>query len=199
MACANAAAKAYRAGQAAMARGDYQLALSSFMWASTLEPDMAMFLHATAGAFKKLGDYHEAEQLYRKSVDIAESTLSVGHPLVAVAAYNLVELYETQERFEEAQTLSTRVTGALDQSEAIQTNNRNLPRLAHLLVRANRRADGEKLLRKALADRKKTFGADSSNAASCRAALWKFLAIAPARRKSLAPPNGRAVEKATAS
>ncbi len=182
MACANAAAKAYRAGQAAMARGDYQLALTSFMWASTLEPDNAMFLHATAGAYIKLGDYHEAEQLYHKSVDIAEVTLGVGHPLVAAAAYNLVELYETQERFEEAQTLSTRVTAALDQSEAIQTNNRNLPRLAQLLLRADRRADGEKLLRKALADRKKTFGVDSPNAASCRTALWEFLSSGKSKK-----------------
>ncbi len=178
MACANAAAKAYRAGQAAMARDEYKSALTSFMWASTLEPDKATFLHATAGAFIKLGDYHEAEDLYLKSLDIAEISLGIGHPLVAVAAYNLVELYESQERFEEAQTLSTWVTGALDQSEAIQANNRNLPRLAQLLVWADRRADGEKLLRKALADRKKTFGIGSPNAASCRAVLWKFLATA---------------------
>ena len=178
MASANTSAKAYRAGQEAMASADYKSALTSFMWAATLEPDNAMFIHAAAGAACELGDYHEAEQLYGKSVSIAEESLGIGHPLVAAAAYSLVELYETQERFDEARLLSRRVTGDLDRGEAIHANSRNLPRLARLFVRADRRADGEKLLREALADRKKTFGVGHSKVATCRTALREFLAAA---------------------
>jgi len=175
MAARNAPAKAYRAGQESMQAGDFKSAQTSFLWASTLEPDNALYIHAAAGAACRMGQYREAEGLYRKAVTAAEKTMGAGQPRVALVAYSLVELYENQGRIDEACQLSERVVRELDRDEAIHANSQTLGRLAELCRKARRPDAGEALYRDALAWRQRVFGPDHAKVADCRAGLDDFL------------------------
>jgi tetratricopeptide (TPR) repeat protein len=175
MAARNTPVKAYRAGQEAMQGGDFKSAQTSFLWASTLDPDNALYIHAAAGAACRMGQYREAEGLYRKAVALAERTIGVGQPRVALVAYSLVELYENQGRIDEASQLSDRVVRELDRDEAIHANSQTLRRLAELYRKARRPDTGEALYRDALAWRQRVFGAGHAKVSDCRAGLEEFL------------------------
>lgn len=184
MAGTNTPAKAYRAGQDAMQDGDFKSAQTSFLWASTLDPDNALYVHAAAGVTCRMGHYREAEGLYRKAIALAEKTIGVGQPRVALVAYSLVELYENQGRVDEAQQLSERVVRELDRGEAIHANSQTLGRLAALFLKACRPDAGEALYRDALAWRERVFGPGHAKVADCRAGLEQFLARAERRQES---------------
>lgn len=175
MAQSNAPAKAYRAGQDAMRVRDFRLAKTSFLWASTLDPENALFVHAAAGAACGLGQYREAEGLYRKAIALAERTIGPGQPQVALVAYSLVELYENQGRIDEARQLSDRVVRELDREQAIHANSQSLGRLAALCRKACRPEAGEALYREALSWRRQVFGPDHAKVADCEAGLKCFL------------------------
>lgn len=179
MASQNAAAKAYRAGQEAARSGDYRQARTSFLWASNLDNDNSVYLHAAAGATCRIGRYRDAEGLYRKAIAVAERTMGVGQPQVALVAYSLVELYENQGRIDEARQLSVRVVDRLDRNLAIHANSQSLLRLAVLCRKALRPELGEALYRGALSWRRRVFGSDHAKVADCEAGLEAFLKQTP--------------------
>lgn len=175
MAARNTPARAYRAGQEAMQEGDLKSAQTSFLWASTLDPDNALYVHAAAGTACRMGQYREAEGLYRKAIGLAEKTVGAGQPRVALVAYSLVELYENQGRVDEARQLCERVLRELDREEAIHANTQTLGRLAELFRKAGRPEASEALYRDALAWRLRVFGAGHAKVVDCRAGLEEFL------------------------
>jgi len=175
MAHTNTPAKAYKAGQDAVRAGDFRLAKTSFLWASTLDPESVLYLHAAAGAACHLGQYRESEGLYRKAIAMAEQTIGAGQPQVALVAYSLVELYENQGRIDEARQLSERVVRELDREQAIHANSQSLGRMAALCRRACRPEAGEALYRDALSWRRRVFGPGHAKVADCEAGLERFL------------------------
>ncbi len=175
MKTAQTSAKAYRAGQEAMIRGDLQSAKTSFQCARTLDPDNANFILAAAGAASRMAEYAEAEKLFHEAMDCAGRAVGAGHPLVAVTAHGLVEMYENQGRADEAEAFSKQVISVLDREEATHANGENLARLAWLFVTAGRPEDAETLYRNALDYRRKAFGDSHSRVRKCEAALRDFL------------------------
>lgn len=171
----NAAAKAYRAGQDAVRAGDYRQARTSFLWASNLDKDNPLYLHAAAGATCQLGRYRDAEGMFRKAITVAERTMGVGQPQIALVAYSLVELYENQGRVDEAKQLSIRVIDRLDRDLAVHANSQSLQRLAALFRKAHQPAAGEALYRDALSWRRRIFGPDHAKVTDCEAGLAAFL------------------------
>jgi tetratricopeptide (TPR) repeat protein len=179
-----ATAKVYKAGQDAMLASDFRAAKTSFLWASSLEPENVLFIHAAAGAACRLGQYREAEGLYRKAIGLAERTTGVGQPQVALVAYSLVELYENQGRVDEAWQLSERVVRELDREQAIHANSQSLGRLAALCHKALGPEAAEVLYRDALAWRRQVYGPDHAKVADCEAGLKDFLQTGAAHRET---------------
>lgn len=175
MKTAQTSAKAYRAGQEAMNRGDLQSAKTSFHCARTLDPKNANFILAAAGVASRMEEHSEAEALYREAISCAEETLGAGHPLVAVTTCGLVELYESQGRADDAQALSRQTISVLDREEATHANGENLARLAGLFVKAGRPEEAEQLYRNALDYRRKAFGDSHARVQKCEAQLRDFL------------------------
>lgn len=176
-----ATARVYKAGQDAMLAGDIRSAKTSFLWASTLEPENVLFIHAAAGAACRLGQYREAEGLYRKAITLAERTSGAGQPQVALVAYSLVELYENQGRVDEARQLSERVVRELDREQAVHANSQSLGRLAALCRKALGPEAAEALYRDALSWRRQVYGPDHAKVADCEAGLKEFLRDGTAR------------------
>lgn len=175
MKTAQTSAKAYRAGQEAMSRGDLQSAKTSFHCARTLEPKNANFILAAASAASRMGEFTEAEALYREAIACAGETVGAGHPLVAVTAHGLVEMYESQGRADDAEALSKQTISVLDREEAAHANGENLARMAVLFVKAGRPEEAEQLYRSALDYRRKRFGDSHNKVKKCEAELRDFL------------------------
>ena len=154
---------------------DFRRAKTSFLWASALDPENALYLHAAAGAACRIGQYREGEGLYRKAIALAERTIGAGQPRVALVAYSLVELYENQGRIDEARQLSERVVRELDREQAIHANIQSLERLAALCRKACRPEVGEALYRDALSWRRRVLGAGHAKVTDCEAGLERFL------------------------
>lgn len=175
MKTAQTSAKAYRAGQEAMIRGDFKAARTSFQSARTLVPKNPNYILALAGAVSRLGEHQEAEDLYREAIACAEEAVGPNHPLVAVTAHALVEMYENIDRKDEAETLSKHSISVLDREEATHANSENLSRMASLFVRSGRPEEAEQLYRNAIEYRRKTFGESHAKVKKCEAELRDFL------------------------
>jgi tetratricopeptide (TPR) repeat protein len=111
--------------------------------------------------------YAEAEQLYRRSLTIAEKAFGADSGEFALSLNNLAQLLQTTNRLADAEPLMRRAL-AIDEKSlgpdhpnvAIRLNN-----LAMLLHATNRLADAEPLMRRALAIDEKSLGPDHPNVA----------------------------------
>jgi tetratricopeptide (TPR) repeat protein len=110
----------------------------------------------------------EAEPLYRRTLAIAENSLGLDHPTVAIRLNNLAQLLQATNRLTEAEPLMRRALTIDEKSfgpdhpdVATDLNN-----LAQLLQRTNRRTEAEPLMHRALTIDEKSFGPDHPDVAT---------------------------------
>jgi tetratricopeptide (TPR) repeat protein len=109
----------------------------------------------------------EAEPLYRRTLAIAEDSLGLDHPTVAIRLNNLATFLRGTNRLGEAEPLMRRAL-AIDEKSFGPDHPEfatNLSNLAELLQATNRLVEAEPLRRRALAIDEKSFGPDHSKVA----------------------------------
>jgi tetratricopeptide (TPR) repeat protein len=137
----------------------------------------------------------EAEPLYRRTLSIAENSLGLDHPTVAIRLNNLAQLLQATNRLDEAEPLMRRALAISEENlgpdyptVAIRLNN-----LAGLLHATNRIDEAEPLMRRALAIDEKSFGPDHptvatrlNNLAALLQGTSRFDEAEPLMRRALA-------------
>jgi tetratricopeptide (TPR) repeat protein len=104
----------------------------------------------------------EAEPLYRRTLAIAENSLGLDHPTVAIRLNNLAQLLRGTNRLDEAERLMRRAL-AIDEKSFGSDHPEvaiDLSNLAGLLLATNRLVEAEPLMRHALAICETSFGPD---------------------------------------
>jgi len=167
-------ARAFAAGRKALATGDVDLARAAFRWARRADPGNPLYIHGEAVVAHRTGNFHEAEYLYRRVLDMAMRAFGVGDPRVALAARGLVELCREQGRHEEAQTLARFVADSLDRAAAARAGMAALSALARICNVTGRRDEALAVHRQALAFRRATFGNDHDKSRDCAAAILEL-------------------------
>jgi len=66
--------------------------------------------------YRTQGKYEEAEQLYKRCLEIRETKIGKNHPDVATSLNNLAELYRSQGKYEEAEPLYQRSLGIYEKA-----------------------------------------------------------------------------------
>jgi tetratricopeptide (TPR) repeat protein len=137
----------------------------------------------------------EAEPLYRRTLAIAENSLGLDHPTVAIRLSNLAQLLQATNRLAEAEPLMRRALaidkksfGSVHPSVATDLSN-----LAALLYATDRLVEAEPLMRRALAIDEKGFGPNHStvairlnNLAQLLKATNRLVKAEPLMRRALA-------------
>lgn len=171
---ARVSARAFGAGRVALATGDIDLARAAFRWARRADPGNPLYIHGEAVVAHRTGNFHEAEYLYRRVLDMAMRAFGVGDPRVALAARGLVELCREQGRHEEARTLARFVVDSLDRPAAAQAGMAALSALARICTVTGRRDEALAVHRQALTFRRRTFGNGHDKSRTCAAAILEL-------------------------
>lgn len=168
---ANVARRAYASGREALAQGDLDMARAAFRWARRADPGNPLYIHGEAAVACRTGNYHEAEHLYRRVLDLATRAFGAGDPRVAVAARGLIELREEHGQEEEAWSLGEYILDSLDRDAAAQTGVTVLSALVNICDTTARLGDAVDIHRRALAWRIRTFGEDHYKVHECNIAI----------------------------
>jgi Flp pilus assembly protein TadD, contains TPR repeats len=114
--------------------------------------DEASVLNQLALAHHSLGEYAEAEPLYKQALEMRQAALPEGHPDIAASLNNLAALYKSQGRYEEAEPLYKQAL-EIDQ-KSLPPNHPNLAidfnNLAELYRSQGRYEEAEPLYKQAL-------------------------------------------------
>lgn len=94
-----AAAEAFALAQIKVLQLNYPEAKNYYQQAVQLDPENALYLNASGVHLYTMGEYSQAEPLYKRSLAIWENALGKSHPNVATSLNNLAELYRTQGRY----------------------------------------------------------------------------------------------------
>lgn len=157
-----------------MANGDYELARAALRWARRADSGNPLYIHAEAELNRLTGNFHEADRLYRRLVDLAERAFGAGHVRTVSLAGRMAELRQQMGREEEAATLRRRILDALDMASAADGSVRTLDRIADICLQANRTADALAVYAAALARRRAVFGEGHSRVDECLAAMKRL-------------------------
>lgn len=111
----------------------------------------------------------KVETLYKRALDVAESSLSPDHAYVTSALNNLASLYNDQKRYAEAEQLFQRALAATEESLGPSSPELAdiLNNLGHVYFRQGRYAEVEPLLQRALMIVRSSLGADHPNTKVC--------------------------------
>ena len=136
--------------------------------AAAIEDENPFYLDAHATLLQTMGQYDEAEPLFRRALAIGEKTLGPNHPDVATWLSNLASLLYAQGNYLDAEPLYRRALaigektlGPDHQNIATCLNN-----LASLLYAQGNYLDAEPLYRRALAISEKTLGPNHPDVAT---------------------------------
>lgn len=169
-------ARAYAAGRDAMARRDFDLARTAFRWARRADPGNPAYIHAEARLAECTGNFHEAERLYRRVIDLALRAFGECDPRTAMAQAGLVRLYERADRYDEARKLAARIVDGLDRRAAARCSINALSRIGGICVSADRPDDAMLIHWQACTYRRTVFGRGHAKAVECLAATNAFAA-----------------------
>lgn len=164
-------ARAFAAGREALAAGDYDLARAAFRWARRADPGNPLYIHGEAVVAEQTGNAWEAENLYRRVLDMAVRAFGIGDPRTALIVRDLVELYEEQGRHDEAWMLSAHTINRLDREAAARSGIRVLGCLAEICARSGRLDCAKDLYRDAISLRSEIYGKDSRKVEECLRAI----------------------------
>jgi tetratricopeptide (TPR) repeat protein len=137
--------------------------------AAAIEDENPFYLDAHATLLQTMGQYDEAEPLFRRAIAIGEKTLGPNHPDVATRLNNLASLLQDQGNYDEAEPFFRRALAIGEKT--LGPNHPDvatwLSNLASLLYAQGNYLDAEPLYRRALAIGEKTLGPDHQNIATC--------------------------------
>lgn len=141
-----------------MVRHDYNCAAMEFDRAILDDPESPAYFNAAAVAACRLGQYRRAEYLYKHAIDTAESTFGHDSALVGNMIFGLVELYQTQDLHDEAETQCRSLLCRLQDGTAGALRSRVLLRLADIHRQRREFDDAEAAYLQAIEIRKQVFG-----------------------------------------
>lgn len=175
-------ARAFAAGRKALAQGDTDLARAAFRWARRADPGNPLYIHGEAVVAHRTGNFHEAEYLYRRVLDMAMRAFGAADPRVALAAQGLVDLCREQGRLEEAQTLAGFVVDSLDREAAGRAGMAALSAITRICDATGRRDVALAVHGQALAWRRAMFGENHDKTRLCTAAMTELKKRSTIRR-----------------
>ena len=163
--------------------------------AAAIEDQDPFYLDAHATILQKMGQYADAEPLFRRALAIDEKALGKDHPDVASSLNNLALLLYSQGKYGEAEPLCRRALAIHEKAlgkdhpdVAIDLNN-----FALLLYSQGKYGEAEPLYRRALVIREKALGPDHpdvatslNNLAELLRAEGKYADAEPLFRRALA-------------
>lgn len=170
------ARKAYGAAREAMEKGDYDMARAALRWARRADAGNALFIHAEAELERRVGNYYEAERLYRRLIDFAERSFGVGHINTVALTSRAIELYEEMGRPHQANLLRDRTIRELEPHSAANGSICALERFARLCIDGGRPTDALAIYVAALKRRQAVFGRTHSKVKECFSALMALRA-----------------------
>jgi hypothetical protein len=186
-------ARAFAAGREALTQGDTDLARAAFRWARRADPGNPLYIHGEAVVAHRTGNFHDAEYLYRRVLDMAMRAFGTGDPRVAIAAQGLVDLCREQGRHEEAETLVRFLVDSLDRRTAARAGMATLSALARICDATGRRNAALAVHGQALVWRRGIFGEHHDKTRDCAAAIdglkrgWAIRRTDPATSAAAAP------------
>ena len=154
----NSNSDAYRAGCKAMVRHDYSCAALEFDRAILDDPESPAYYNAAAVAACRLGQHRRAEDLYKHAIDTAESTFGHDSALVGNMIFGLVDLYQTQDLYDEAAIQCRDLLDRLQEGTAGALRSRVLLRLAEIHRQRQELDDAEAAYLQAIETLKLVFG-----------------------------------------
>lgn len=154
----NSKSEAYVTGCKAMETRDYTRAALAFDRAILDDPESPVYYNAAAVTACLLEQYRLAEDLYKQAIAAAKATFGHGSALVGNVTFGLIDLYENQGRYDEAQTKCRNLLGLLQDSTTRALRSRVLLRLAAILRQHLQLPDAESAYLQAIELRKQAFG-----------------------------------------
>ena len=135
--------------------------------AAAIEDQDPFYLDAHATILQKMGQYADAEPLFRRALAIDEKALGKDHPDVASSLNNLALLLYSQGKYGEAEPLYRRALAIYEKADGSYHPDvaTSLNNLAELLRAEGKYADAEPLFRRALAIDEKALGKDHPDVA----------------------------------
>ncbi len=125
-------------------------------------PNVAFYLRNHAELYTNLGQYGDAEPLFRKALTIVEKAKGVSHPDFSEGLSKLAMMYLDQGRYEDAELLLKRVLEIDERSLPADDLNkaRHLHNLGKLLIAQDRYFESEVILEESLSIQEKILGRD---------------------------------------
>lgn len=186
---ARVAAKAFMAGRDAMTQGDFEMALTAFRWARRANSGNPVYIHAEAVLARKMHNYHESENLYRRVIDLAVRAFGAGDPRAAVITLGLAELYREMGRHDQARDLCVHIVDNLDRGAAATGGIRSLNSITLICQRAGRLDDAMQLHLQATAYRRKVFGGRHYKVGECVIGIAELNKLMRARKRAAEMQN----------
>lgn len=141
-----------------MVRHDYSCAALEFDRAILDDPESPAYYNAAAVAACRMGQHRRAEYLYKHAIDTAESTFGHDSALVGNMIFGLVDLYQTQDLYDEAAIQCRDLLDRLEEGTAGALRSRVLLRLAEIHRQRQELDDAEAAYLQAIEMRKQVFG-----------------------------------------
>lgn len=182
-------ARAFAAGREALGNRDYDLAYAAFRWARRADPGNPLYLHGEAVVAHRTGNAYEAENLYRRVLDMAIRSFGIGDPRTMLVARDLVEFYQSVGRHDEAWMIGARIIDNLDRTAVVQSGIRILACLTEICALAGRLEDAMEIHRDAMAWRRRTFGEGHYKVDECVIGIAELGRLMGARARKLARSN----------
>ncbi len=156
----NSSSNAYVAGCKAMETRDYTRAALAFDRAILDSPDSPVYYNAAAVTACLLGQYRRAENLYKHAIAAAKTTFGHDSALVGNVTFGLVDLYQNQGRYDEAEIQCRELLDQLQDSATNALRSRVMLRLAGMHRQRRQLPDAEIAYLQAIEMRKQAFGAE---------------------------------------
>lgn len=117
-----------------------------------------VYIHAKATLARRMRNFGESENLYRRVIDVAARTFGARDPRTATIALGLADLYEKMGRHDKARDLCVQLVDNLDREAAAICGIRSLVRITQICQRAGRLEDAMRIHLQAAAYRRRVFG-----------------------------------------
>jgi len=155
----NSNSEAYVTGCKAMETRDYTRAALAFDRAILDDPESPVYCNAAAVTACLLRQYRRAENLYKQAIAAAKVAFGHGSALVGNVTFGLIDLYQNQGRYDEAEIECRNLLGLLQDNTTCALRSRILLRLATIHRQRRQLPDAESAYLQAIELRKQAFGA----------------------------------------
>ena len=154
----NSNSEAYVTGCKAMETRDYTRAALAFDRAILDDPESPVYSNAAAVTACLLGQYRRAENLYKQAIAAAKVAFGHGSALVGNVTFGLIDLYQNQGRYDEAEIECRNLLDLLQGNATCALRSRVLLRLATIHRLRRQLPDAESAYLQAIELRKQAFG-----------------------------------------